>query len=146
MNLEAGYRLIEHTADAGVAAWGPSPEQAFTHATRGMYTVMLGSEPAEWQTVGPNETLNIHVRGQDWQDLLVNWLAEFVYHFDVDGFVPQQINFKQCQPPICEAIVKGVRLDDPEQAGGVGIKAVTYHQLEVNITPGRTEINVIFDI
>lgn len=151
MNIEApsGYKLFDHTADAGLTAWGSDPQGAFAEATRGMFAIVLGmgANPTEHaETQGTAGTLEVEVEGHDWPNLLVNWLAEFVFHFDVDGFVPQQIGFKECAPPHCEATVQGVYLEDPEQAGGVGIKAITYHQLEVSVTPERTELRVIFDI
>jgi SHS2 domain-containing protein len=142
----AGYKLLDHTADAGVAAWGPDAETAFAQALRGMFAIVLGHDPAWPEEGAPAETLVVEVEGADWSGLLVNWLARFVFYFDVDGFVPVAVEFQRCEPPRCEATVRGVYLGGPEQAGGVGIKAVTYHQLEVNIAPERAEVRVIFDI
>src|SRR6476646_1651829 len=85
---EAGYRLLEHTADAGLLAWGPDPAQAFAQATRGMFEIVLGADPQALPEPSSPETLEAEVQGQTWDDLLVNWLAELVFHFDVDGFVP----------------------------------------------------------
>jgi SHS2 domain-containing protein len=142
----AGYRLLEHTADAGLVAWGPDPWQAFSQAAWGMFEIVLGTDPRDLRESGRLVTLEVEVEGRTWDDLLVNWLAELVFHFDVDGFVPRQIAFTECAPPRCAAQLLGARLDDPEEAGGVGIKAVTYHQLSVAVAPGRTELQVIFDI
>jgi SHS2 domain-containing protein len=143
---QAGYRLIEHTADAGVVAWGPDLQTAFRQALRGMFTIVLGGDPASLLAGAPTEALVVETGGADRSALLVNWLARFVFHFDVDGFVPIRVDFAECEPPRCQATVTGVHLSDPELAGGVGIKAVTYHQLEVNVAPGRAEVRVIFDI
>ena len=96
----SGYRLLDHTADAGVRAWGPDPQHAFAQATRGMFAIIFGGDPPEWPENLALETLEIAVEGADWPSLLVNWLAEFVFHFDVVGFVllvPLQINFKWCE-------------------------------------------------
>jgi SHS2 domain-containing protein len=146
MSTQAGYRITEHTADVGIVAWGPDPSSAFAEATKGMFAIVLGQDPQEWRGSGQTRVLDVEVEGQTWDELLVNWLAELVFHFDVDGFVPVQTGIEECAPPRCSAHLEGVLLDDPEEAGGVGIKAVTYHQLAVRVGEGRTELRVIFDI
>ena len=138
--------MFEHTADAGLVAWGPDPARAFAQATWGMFEIVLGDDPQALPVPGEPETVEVEVHGQTWDDLLVNWLAELVFWFDVEDFVPRQIAFSECAPPRCAARLLGTRLDDPDEAGGVCIKAVTYHQLSVNVAPGRTELRVIFDI
>jgi SHS2 domain-containing protein len=146
VNQVAGYRLLDHTADAGLVAWGQDPARAFEAAARGMFAIVLGEEAPDSDSSPAEGRLEVEVRGETWPDLLVNWLAELVFHFDVDGFVPVGFGFTECAPPRCAAELRGFRLSSLEQAGGVGIKAVTYHQLEVQVTPGRTELQVIFDI
>ena len=144
--MDAGYTLLEHTADAGVIAWGKAPSDAFAQAARGMLGIMLGPDPSASRVAGRPSALDVAVEGQDWDDLLVNWLAALLFHIEVDRFVAQRMRFKECAPPRCSATVEGICLDDPSALAGVGIKAVTYHQLEVQITPTRTTVRVIFDL
>jgi SHS2 domain-containing protein len=146
MQEEAGYTLFEHTADAGLVAWGPNPGSAFNEATRGMFSLMLGTDPSESDLDGEPEQISIQVGGEFWDDLLVNWLAEVLVYFDTEGLVPVRIDFKRCAPPACAADLHCVRVDDPEQLGGVGVKAITYHQLYVRVEEDRAELRVIFDI
>ena len=144
--MEAGYRLLEHTADVGVSAWGPDPGRAFAEAARGMFAVILGEDPATWAGSGRGVALEVVAHGDDWPALLVNWLAELLFHFEVENLVPQRIAVSTCAPPRCAARVEGVYADDPSQLGGVAIKAVTYHQLAVTVTSSRTDLRVFFDI
>jgi hypothetical protein len=90
--------------------------------------------------------IRVEVEGAGWPDLLVNWLAEQVFCFDVDGFVPNRIDFALCEPTRLEARLRGIAMADPGDTNGTAIKAVTYHQLEVDVRHGRTELRVIFDI
>lgn len=142
----AGYNLFEHTADVGVVAWGEDPAAAFSMAARGMYAVILDTDPLDWQGEGAPHEIRVEVEGAGWPDLLVNWLAEQVFYFDVDGFVPNRIDFALCEPTRLEARLRGIAMADPGDTNGTAIKAVTYHQLEVDVRPGRTELRVIFDI
>ncbi len=142
----SGYRLLEHTADAGLTAWGADSARAFVEAVWGMFAVIVGEDPARWPGTGRAAAIDVAVAGDDWPALLVNWLAEFLFRFEVEAFVPRRIAVGACAPPRCEAHVEGICLDDPDQLGGVAIKAVTYHQLAVNVAPARTELRIIFDI
>ena len=144
--MSAGYRLLDHTADAGLQAWGKSPAEAFAQAALGMFEVVLGGDPSRVVGNATAADQQIEVAGHDWESLLVNWLAALVYYFDVEGFVPVRFSFNECAPPSCEVLAEGAHVNDPEQIAGVLIKAITYHQLEVSVRPERTELQVIFDI
>ena len=141
---DAGYVFLEHTADVGLSAWGPTPAAAFAAAARGMYAITLGRDPAE--ASGTKATCTVFVSGATWADLLVNWLAELLFHFSVEGLVGQEFDFSACAPPRCSAQVTGCILDDEDEVGGGEIKAVTYHRLAVEVQPDRTTLRVIFDI
>ncbi len=137
---DAGYVFLEHTADVGLRAWGPTPAAA----ARSMYALTLGRDPAE--ASGTKATYTISVSGATWADLLVNWLAELLFQFSVEGLVGQTFDFSACAPPHCSATVTGIAIEDEEQVEGGEIKAVTYHHLEVDIQPDRKTVQVVFDI
>lgn len=143
---ESGYEILEHTADIGVTAWGPTPADAFAAAARGMFAIMLGYDPQEWRGNGRPATIEVEVTGEDWPALLVNWLSELLFHFEVDWFVPLSYEFHECAPPRCQARVTGRNLERLDDVSGVGIKAVTYHQIAVQVGETRTDVRVIFDI
>jgi SHS2 domain-containing protein len=142
----AGYQLLEHTADAGLEAWGHTPAEAFEQAAFGMFEIALGEHPQKWRGAGERAEVRVETSGDDWPDLLVNWLAEMVYLFDTEGFVPRGFRFEECAPPRCSALAGGTLMSDPAEAAGVGIKAVTYHGLAVQVSAGETRVKVIFDI
>src|SRR5690348_6327015 len=115
---EAGYIILDHTADVGVKAWGATPAEAFSMAARGMFEVVLDTDPQAWRPNGRQSQLPVDVEGAAWQSLLVNWLAELVYLFDVESFVPLDIRFEQCEPPRCHAILSGIVMADPGDTDG----------------------------
>jgi SHS2 domain-containing protein len=145
-NVSTGYRLLDHTADAGLQAWGKSPAEAFAQAALGMFEIVLGGDSSRALANATAADQQIEVVGHDWESLLVNWLATLVYYFDVEGFVPVRFSFDACSPPRCDVRAEGALVNDPEQIAGVLIKAITYHLLEVGVRPERTELQVIFDI
>jgi SHS2 domain-containing protein len=142
----AGYRILEHTADVALAAWGPTPAAAFVEAAFGMYAVMLGEDPREWGDTAAIEIAAVPSAGATWDDLLVNWLAELLFRFEADGFVAVEVAMAECAPPRCRARLYGSTYAAPVAPGGLPIKGVTYHQLRVEVTPERTALQVILDV
>jgi SHS2 domain-containing protein len=137
--------LLEHTADVGLEAWGATPGEAFALAAHGMFAIMLGTDPRDG-VHPPAVLVDVQVEGHDWEDLLVSWLAELLYRLETEWFVPVRIAVQACEPPWCLAHLEGYRLARGEPLGGSAIKAITYHQLQVTTSGGRTDVRVIFDI
>jgi len=144
--MDSGYNVLDHTADVALRAWGADPAGAFAAATLGMFAIVLGQDPGAWPAAGRRGALTVETRGEDWAELLVSWLAELLYLFDVEQFVPNRVEVTDCLPPNCAGRLEGVYLEDPGEVGGVAIKAVTYHQLEIDIGAERTDLRVVFDI
>jgi SHS2 domain-containing protein len=142
----AGYALLDHTADVGVRAWGPDPAAAFAQAALGLFAIVLDADPATWHGAGEPDSREASAEGGTWQALLVNWLAELLYLFEVERFVPREIAMQVCEPPHVAATLRGTVLASMAEAAGTAVKAVTYHQLAVEIAPARTELRVILDI
>jgi SHS2 domain-containing protein len=140
----SGFALLDHTADVGVTAVGPDPAIAFAAAAHGMFTIMLG-EDVDIHT-GPTVDRAVSVGGETWEDLLVNWLAELVYLYSVEGLVGLHYVFSVCDPPNCTATATGILFDGTEAEVVTEIKAVTYHQILVDIKAEQTRVQVIFDV
>jgi SHS2 domain-containing protein len=119
----AGFELLEHTADVGIRARGPSLEAVFEQATLGLAEV-LGA----WRR-GPGEPAEVAVGPGDPGGVLVDWLQEVLWLHESR-----------------QAALTGVRVDRAGEAGAAGqvglagpggpfdgtpVKAVTYHQLRV---------------
>lgn len=110
-----------------------------------MYALMLGQDPLDEPTATALETQDVQVEGDDWEQLLVNWLAELLGLYEVDSFVPTHITMDACAPPRGAARLRGRQAASGE-AVGVAVKAVTYYQMKVDIGADRTDVQVIFDI
>ncbi len=142
----SGYAVLDHTADVGLAAWGATPADAFVQAGRGMFAVIFGAA-TPWPSIADStETREVEVGGPDWSDLLVNWLAELLFLFETERFIAVSMRVEVCKPPVCRAQLSGHRLPEGEVPAGLMIKAVTYHQIQVNLTPLETDLRVILDV
>ena len=132
----AGFRFLEHTADIKVEAWGPDFAGALKQAALAMFSV-LGSGPER-------EQMEIEERAADRGQLVVGLLSRVLAECDARERLAVSIEILECgtNPPRVKARV-GLAQTRPKDA----IKAVTYHQLEVEEgKDGACRIRVVFDV
>ena len=139
------FEFLEHTADAYVAAYGKTLEEAFENAAYATFEVMTEAERIE-----PKIEDDIEVEGYDEKSLLYNWLEAFLVKFDTAGKLYSRFKISKI-----ERTKEGYRLKskiwgetyNPEKhPQKVGIKAVTYHRMEIIKKPEQVTIRFILDI
>ena len=135
------YEFIEHTADLGFKAYGETPERLFIHAAEAFFEAIVALESIK----GKIER-SIEVEADMLEDLMVSWLAEFLYLYDTERLVFNSFQIKRIDHNKLEAKARGEVLDPARHEIKTGIKAVTYHQLYVKEAEGAWEAQVIFDI
>jgi SHS2 domain-containing protein len=136
-----GYDYFDVAADVGVAAWGPTLEEAFRQAGLGVFALV-----AELAGVEEREARELLVSGGTREDLLVNWINECLYLHDIEGFLPSRIEFPIFSEGRLLCRLWGEPLDSERHRPGILIKAATYHQLTVAETAKGWEIRVILDV
>jgi SHS2 domain-containing protein len=67
------FRILEHTADVGFEAFGSTREEAFVNAARALIYLIV-----ELDSIDSREEVPIEVQGADPENVLVNWLGEFL--------------------------------------------------------------------
>jgi len=139
------FEVLEHTADAYLAAYGKSLEEAFENAALAMFETMT-----ETRRVRPELEEEVEVAGHDEPSLLYNWLEELLIRFETSGNLYSKFKVLKI-----ERTPEGLRLKariwgepfDPERhPQKVGVKAVTYHRMEVVKEPERVVLRFILDI
>lgn len=132
---------IGHIADVGLRVKAANAADAFVAVAQGMFEILLSrreaNEVEEW---------SIHVTAEDWQDLLVTWLEELLYRFEMEEMVPASIEIKHLDPEQLEARVRGERLDPDRHEVGTQILAVTSNHIYARELNGGFEIQIVFDI
>ena len=135
-----GFRLTPHTADVGLVAWGETREEAFAEAARALVAVTY--DP---RTIVLREERAVAVEADRPDRLLVRFLSEVVYLIDADGFVPGRARVR-IDGGRLEATLRGRVADaDRPRRRGPHVKAVTYHQLEIDPGP-PVRVRAVLDI
>ena len=143
--LRKRFEFLEHTADLYIAAYGSSLEEAFENAAYAMFEGMTNLDKVQ-----PLKEDTIIVEGYDEQALLYNWLEALLVKFDVRGnlyscFKVEGIE-KTSRGFKLKASIWGEPFNSKKHVSKVGVKAVTYHQMEIKKQPNLVTIKFILDI
>jgi SHS2 domain-containing protein len=139
------FEFLEHTADAYVAAYGKTLEEAFENAAYATFEVMTDANMIE-----PKAKETIEVEGYDEQALLYNWLEALLIKFDTTGKLYSRFQIDKIERTKegykLKAKVWGETYNPEKHLQKVGIKAVTYHRMEIIKNPEQVILKFILDI
>jgi len=138
--MDKEFEILEHTADVGIAAYGKDIKEAFASAAKGMFSLIT-----ELDDVEETEQKDIELTAPDLESLLVGWLNELIYLFDVENIIFKRIDVIHLSSTSLEARGYGTIVDITRHKIKMGIKAATYHMLEVSECNG-SRVQVLFDI
>ena len=135
------YRTIEHTADTGFEVTGDSLELVFEHAARAFFHIMwrIGS-------LRQNKAESIEVTGIDREELLVNFLEEFIYLYDAKKLVCTKVIIDSVTHDRVRARVWLQEFDAAHDRELLSVKAVTYHQLFIGREKDAWIARIFLDI
>lgn len=136
--------FFDHTGDVGVALRAPTLAALFREAA-----LALTETITEAAAVQPSTELSLSVQAPSLDDLLVEWLSELLYRFEV-----QNLLTAEAVPTVSETdhgwTVSGRVTFDAFQPDRhpikVLVKGITYHRLHVRRTAAEWVTDVVFDI
>lgn len=164
-----GVTGLDHTADVGLTVRAPTREDLFHRAAAGMVALLLGGAdegtttmdrrpspdrgdaglPGSRRVPGgvageasrPTEH-EVALDAPDLEMLLVAWLREILFLFQVEGFEYAGSRFDTLTPRRLAARVMG----GPATAPELEMKGVTYHALTVRREDDGWFARVVFDV
>ena len=139
------YKLLDHTADAYIEAYGSNIEEAFGNAALAMTDVMTKVESIEAKS-----KTNFVIRAQDEPALLYNWLEELLLEFELKSMLFSRFDVTTIKKIDDEfkllAEAWGEKYNKNKHPSKVGIKAATYHNMEIIKEPNSVILRFILDI
>ena len=133
------FKLIEHTADVGLIAYGESLEEAFANAAYGLFSII-----ADLKDVKEKESRKVVISEDDIEVMLVEWLNNLIFFFDVERLLFNRFEIKLSENHHLAARCYGEEYDPRRHHVKLGVKAATYHMLRVD--EEKHQVQVIFDV
>ncbi len=139
----AGFRVLGHTADVGLAAWGPDLRSAFAQAALGMFSLM-----ADRRAIRPLVSRRIRVEATDREALLVAWLTGLLYYVDSERLLFRTATIQDFSETSLTAHARGEPAQEGRHRLRAVVKAATYHQLKVQrrSPQGGWRVQVYLDV
>lgn len=136
----SGHRVLPHTADVALSAWGPSRSECVAAAVRGLVDsfVDVSRTPAR-------ESVTFVVEPESDDDFLVSVLDEVIYQLEVHGRIPVDVEVAEIQDGGSEIRFATASADDVELTGAVP-KAVSLHELHFGCSGGTWRCHVTVDV
>ena len=135
------YELIDHTADFGIRVFGADKARLFENTALAMVDNLTDT-----RLLKASRVVSISVSGQDWPDLMVNWLREILYLWTGEALLVKSVVVTAISEFSVSASVAVDPYDPDIHVMKNDIKAVTYHQIRVDAGPSGWEAAVIFDV
>jgi len=139
------YKEIEHTADTALKIQGATVEQLFMNAVKGFYH--LTAVPELNQSGKQKE---IVLKESSIEELIISFLNELNYYLTVHFSVFSGFEYFKLvkEKKIWKLYAKGILTAlEPKMISNLQeIKAVTYHQIQVEQKNGIYSMQIIFDI
>jgi len=138
------FKIINHTADIGLVAYGKNKKEVFLNTAKGMFEIIAG----ENRNLKENFYDKIKLEAKSLEDLLIAWLNELLYISEVKLVILNKFSIKELSDYQIKAEIRGIKIDQLCFKIEKEVKAVTYHRLEFkkDEESGLWEAQVIFDI
>lgn len=135
------YETIDISGDVGIRARGKDYAEALMNAGMGLYSLVTDIEK-----LGDEKTIDIDIKSDSAERLLVNYLNDLIFHLDTYGFVGKRIEIKDHAADKIRAVVYGEYFDPLLHESRLLLKAATYHNIKIEQNSNGWLIEVIFDI
>jgi SHS2 domain-containing protein len=143
--VQKKFEFLEHMADAYIAAYGKTIEKAFENAAMAMFDVMT-----EIEKINPKVKEKVEVKGEDEEALLYNWLEDLLIRFEIKNRVYSNFKvtslIKTFKGFKLKAEIFGEEFQEDRHTQKVGVKAITYHLMEIKRKPNKITLKFILDL
>ena len=135
------YELIDHTADFGLHVKGNDANSLFVNAAHAMF-----DQITDTRMLKGKETEYVRVKGDDWPDLMINWLRELLYLWTGKSLLVKVVMIDSLSKHQLSSIVKADFFNSNHHVIKDEIKGVTYHQVLVRGGKEGWESKIYFDV
>lgn len=133
------YRFLEHTADVKFRAEGSTIEEMFSSAVDALNETIRGDIKILEQ-----EEKSFKIEGKDREELLYNFLEEFLFLLDAEDFLVARVKSISIGDNKLKCVVVGDKAENYKFTNDV--KAITYSEMIVREKNGKFFCEVVLDV
>ncbi|MDH7564536.1 MAG: archease [Candidatus Bathyarchaeota archaeon] len=145
MSHTESFEFLEHTADAYIAAYGTNMAEAFENAALALFEVMTDTSQ-----VAPAQEDYVEVTAEDEFSLLYSWLEALLVKSEIGQMLYSKFKILEIDEASdsfgLKAKIWGEKFSSKKHLQKVGVKAVTYHRMEIQKESKKVTLRFILDI
>ncbi len=135
------FEVLDHTADIGLIVYGEDLKSLFENAGKAFFHLITDLKKVRLRT-----EKRIEIRKESLERLMVDWLTELLYLHEVENLLFKEFKVESVGEEGLKARVKGEAFQEGVHVIKTGVKAVTYHQIEVRKKREGWRAQIIFDL
>jgi SHS2 domain-containing protein len=135
------YRITMHQSELAVRITGNSQADLFTNSAHALFDVMT-----DIATIETKETMPLEVEGSDRDDLMVNWMRELLYLYQVSGYLLKEFKIIEVKDTLVKAQVSGEKIDPDRHEIKQEITTVAFHKSRMEKTGNQWIAQLIFEL
>ncbi len=135
------FDFLDHTADMGLVVYGEDLKRLFENAAEAFFTVIT-----DLGKVRKRIERKIEIGRESLERLMVDWLNELLYLHEVEDLLFSHFEVESVGEDGLKARVEGEPFEEGRHPIKTGVKAVTYHQIQVKQENGLWRAQVILDL
>jgi len=116
-------------------------KELFSNAALALFSLITEPESIEEKL-----QLDLEVSSEDMDSLLVEWLNELIYLFDVERILFSRFDIRSLTRNELDATCYGEGIDSMKHKIKLGVKAATYHMLKLEQNGDGYKAQIILDI
>ncbi len=135
------FEVLDHTADIGLIVYGEDLKALFENAGEAFFHLLTDLRKVRLRT-----ERRIEIGKENLERLMVDWLTELLYLHEVESLLLKKFKVETVGEDGLRARVKGEPFQEGIHVMKTGVKAATYHQIEVRQEKKGWRARIIFDL
>ncbi|HDP99633.1 MAG TPA: archease [bacterium] len=135
------YEQLEHSGDIRIKVFGESLKNLYVNAGYALFDIITDAEKIKSELA---ET--VEASGNDREELIVNWLSELNYLYLTERKIFNKFEIDRLTETELSATAIGEKFNPRHHKLKKEIKAVTFHDLEIQQRAKHWETKIVFDI
>lgn len=126
------FEYFDVTADIGFYAFGKNLNEAFENAGLAIFNIISNTD-----NIDPQKSIEFEITSEDEVSLLYDYLEELLFYHEVEFMLFSEfiIEIEKTDDDYhLKAIINGEDINWDKHERDCEIKAITFHQMEVNIS------------